>query len=97
MADIKVTSESLSSVANQLSGGATQIESHLAQLKSMVSGLVAGDWSGAASQSFMDLYEQWDTAGIQLKESLSGIADQLAKTALAYEESEGNIANSFRG
>ena len=45
----------------------------------------------------LDLYEQWDAAGIQLKESLMGISDQLSKTALAYEESEGNIANSFRG
>ncbi|GIG53851.1 MULTISPECIES: WXG100 family type VII secretion target [Demequina] len=97
MAEIKVTSESLSSVANQLSSGATQIESQLANLKSLVNGLVAGDWGGAASQSFLDLFEQWDTAGIQLKESLVGISDQLSKTALAYEESESNIANSFRG
>lgn len=97
MADIKVTSESLSSVANQLSSGAAQIESELSNLKSLVNGLVSGDWTGGASDSFLDLYEQWDAAGIQLKESLMGISDQLSKTALAYEESEGNIANSFRG
>ena len=97
MAEIKVTSESLSSVANQLSSGASQIESELSHLKALVNGLVSGEWTGGASDSFLDLYEQWDAAGIQLKESLLGISDQLSKTALAYEESEGNIANSFRG
>ena len=96
MADIKVTSESLSGVANQLASGATSIESQLSNLKSLVQGLVAGDWGGAASQSFNELYEQWDAAGLQLKESLTGIGDQLSKAALAYEESENNISNSFR-
>jgi WXG100 family type VII secretion target len=96
MAEIKVTSESLSGVANQLSSGAASIESQLSNLKSLVQGLIAGDWGGAASQSFNELYEQWDAAGLQLKESLTGISDQLSKAALAYEESENNISNSFR-
>ena len=58
MADIKVTSESLSGVANQLASGATSIESQLSNLKSLGQGLIAGDWGGAASQSFNELYEQ---------------------------------------
>lgn len=96
MAEIKVTSESLSGVASQLANGATSIESQLGNLKSLVQGLIAGDWGGSASQTFNDLYEQWDAAGLQLKESLNGISDQLNKAALAYEESETNIGNSFR-
>ena len=96
MAEIKVTSESLSSVANQLASGATSIESQLGNLKSLVQGLIAGDWGGSASLTFSELYEQWDAAGLQLKESLNGISDQLTKAALAYEESEQNIGNSFR-
>lgn len=96
MAEIKVTSESLSGVSNQLASGAQSIESQLSNLKSLVGGLVAGDWGGAASQSFNELYEQWDAAGLQLKESLNGISEQLSKAALAYEESENNIAATFR-
>ncbi|TFD61614.1 WXG100 family type VII secretion target [Cryobacterium suzukii] len=96
MAEITVTSESLSGVANQLASGAQSIESQLSNLKSLVGGLVSGEWGGAASQSFNELYEQWDAAGLQLKESLNGISDQLSKAALAYEESESNIANTFR-
>lgn len=97
MANIQVTSESLTGVSNQLASGAQEIESQLSNLKSLVSGLVSSDWNGAASQSFQELYDQWDQAGQQLKESLVGISDQLSRAALAYEESENNIGGGFRG
>lgn len=97
MAEIRVTSESLSGVAGQLSSGSQSIESQLTNLKSLVDGLVGGDWSGSASQSFNELYSQWDQAGIQLKESLQGISDLLNQAALSYEDSENAIAGTFNG
>ncbi|WP_207454270.1 WXG100 family type VII secretion target [Herbiconiux sp. SYSU D00978] len=97
MAEIRVTSESLAGVAGQLSSGSSSIESQLQNLKSLVDGLVSGDWSGAASQSFNELYSQWDTAAVQLKESLSGISELLNQASLSYEESENAIAGTFRG
>ncbi|WRH18805.1 WXG100 family type VII secretion target [Microbacterium sp. JZ37] len=97
MAEIKVTSESLASVAGQLSSGSQSIESQLSNLKSLVEGLIAGDWNGQASQSFNELYSQWDQAGIQLKESLQGISDLLNQAALSYEDSESAIAATFNG
>ncbi|MBD8583147.1 MULTISPECIES: WXG100 family type VII secretion target [unclassified Frigoribacterium] len=97
MADIRVTSDSLSGVSNQLSSGSQSIESQLQNLKSLVDGLVGGDWSGAASQSFQELYSQWDQSAIQLKESLQGISELLSQAALSYEESENSISGTFRG
>lgn len=97
MAEIKVTSESLASVAGQLSSGSQSIESQLSNLKSLVEGLISGDWNGQASQSFNELYSQWDQAGIQLKESLQGISDLLNQAALSYEDSESAIAGTFQG
>ncbi|WP_186377091.1 WXG100 family type VII secretion target [Curtobacterium pusillum] len=96
MADIRVTSESLSGVSNQLQSGSQSIESQLQNLKSLVDGLVGGDWSGAASSSFQDLYQQWDQSAIQLKESLGGISQLLSRAALSYEESENSISGTFR-
>ena len=81
MADIRVTSDSLSGVSNQLSSGSQSIESQLQNLKSLVDGLVGGDWSGAASQSFQELYSQWDQSAIQLKESLQGISELLLEAS----------------
>ncbi|NIJ05417.1 WXG100 family type VII secretion target [Frigoribacterium faeni] len=97
MADIRVTSDSLSGVSNQLSSGSQSIESQLQNLKSLVDGLVGGDWSGSASQSFQELYSQWDQSAIQLKESLQGISELLSQAALSYEESENSISGTFRG
>jgi WXG100 family type VII secretion target len=97
MAEIRVTSESLSGVASQLNSGSSSIESQLSNLKSLVDGLVNGDWSGSASQSFNELYGQWDQAAIQLKESLAGISELLNQAALSYEDSENSIAGTFQG
>lgn len=97
MAEIRVTSESLSGVAGQLSSGSQSIESQLSNLKALVDGLVGGDWSGSASQSFSELYAQWDQAGLQLKESLQGISELLNQASLSYEDSENQIASTFQG
>lgn len=98
MAELKVTSESLASVAGQLSSGSQSIESQLSNLKSLVEGLVSGDWvTTSASVAFNDLYSQWDQAGLQLKESLQGISDLLNQAALSYEDSETAIAGTFNG
>jgi WXG100 family type VII secretion target len=97
VAEIRVTSESLAGVASQLGSGSQSIESQLQNLKSLVDGLVNGDWSGAASQSFNELYSQWDQAALQLKESLDGVSDLLNHASLSYEESEQAIADTFRG
>ncbi|RWZ53106.1 WXG100 family type VII secretion target [Labedella phragmitis] len=97
MADIKVTSESLAGVASQLSSGSQSIESQLQNLKGLVDGLVGGDWSGTASQSFNELYSQWDQSALQLKESLQGISELLNQASLTYEDSEQSISGLFRG
>lgn len=97
MAEIRVTSESLSGVAGQLSSGSQSIESQLTNLKSLVDGLVGGDWSGTASQSFNELFLQWDQAALQLKESLQGISELLNQASLSYDDSENQIASTFQG
>lgn len=96
MAQQSVTSESLTAVAQQLSQGASSIETQLSTLKSLVQGLIAGEWQGGASQAFGELYEQWDAAGIQLKESLEGISTQLTQAAIAYDENETNVTGTFQ-
>lgn len=95
MADIRVTSESLTGVAGQLQNGASSIETQLSNLKSLVDGLVGGDWDGAASRAFSDLYLQWDQSAIQLKEALDGVSDLLTQAALSYEDSETGIQGMF--
>jgi WXG100 family type VII secretion target len=95
MANIKVSSENLTAVSGQLSSGASELQGTLAQLRSLVDSM-GGEWEGAGSTAFTELYSEFNTAGIQLNESLVGISSMLSKAANYYAESESNVANAFR-
>jgi ESAT-6 family protein len=97
VATIKVTSEQLTSVASQLQAGAGEVESQLGSMRSQVSSLVDADWSGAASDSFRELWEKWHNGATQLKEALDGIQGMLSQAARAYQETEETLATQLRG
>lgn len=96
MAEIKVTSDDLRNVSSQLSSGSTEITTRMSSMRSLVEGVVSGGWQGAGSQSFNDLYQQWNTAGTQLQEALTGISTQLSKAAEAYETTEDSVQSAFK-
>ncbi|ROR82234.1 WXG100 family type VII secretion target [Plantibacter flavus] len=95
MANIKVSSENLASVSTQLSSGANELQGTLSQLRGLVDSM-GGEWEGAGSTAFSELYAEFNTAGAQLNESLVGISTMLGKAAGYYAESETNVANAFR-
>ena len=94
MALIRVTSENLKDTSARLTSGSTELEGSLAQLKSLVDSMGA-EWEGAGSQAFAQLYDQFNTAGLQLRESLAGIATMLNQAAVHYDESEEQVRSSF--
>jgi len=97
VATIKVTSEQLMSVASQLQAGAGEVEGQLSSMRSQVSALVDADWSGAASDSFRELWEKWHSGATQLREALDGIQGMLGKAAQAYADTEETLATQLRG
>lgn len=97
MATIKVTSEQLSTVASQLAAGSNEVESQLSTMKGQVAGLVDADWGGAASDSFRDLWDKWNSGANQLHEALEGIHQMLSSAANAYQETEDKLAQQLRG
>jgi WXG100 family type VII secretion target len=94
MALIRVTSENLQTTSTRLTSGSAELEGSLAQLKGLVDSMGA-EWQGAGSQAFAQLYDQFNTAGLQLRESLAGIATMLSQAAAHYQESEDQVASSF--
>lgn len=92
----RVTTEDLHRVAGQLESGSVSIFEQLDALRGQIDGLVDASWEGAASQSFRELYEQWNSSGRQLSEALSGIGQMLGGTAEAYEVTEQDLAARFR-
>jgi WXG100 family type VII secretion target len=96
MAQFRVSSDSLASASGRLEAGSSDVQTTLAQLRSVVDGL-GPEWEGSASGAFAELYSEFNSAALRLNESLSGIADLLARAAVAYAESEANVASAFRG
>ena len=94
---IKVTSEQLQSVSSSLSSGSDEVASRLATMESQVRALVDADWSGAASDSFRDLYEQWHRSAESLKQALDGIAQMLGQAGRTYQDTEDALASQLRG
>ena len=97
MTAIKVTSEQLHSVSSQLQTGSQDVSQQMASMEAKVRGLVDADWSGAASDSFRDLWDKWHRGAADVKEALDGIAQMLAKAAGAYQDTEDQLAQQLRG
>lgn len=95
MALIKVTSEDLANASAQLSSGSQEIDTQLGSMHSLVQGLVASDWQGAASSSFETLYQEWNTSAANLRQALEGISKLLANAASAYASTEQQIQSSM--
>jgi WXG100 family type VII secretion target len=95
VAAISVTPDQLHQISSQLTSGAGDVESILAQLAGYVSPL-QGDWVGQAQARFEGLWNEWQTSARNLHEALTGIAQLTQQAATAYETNETNIAASFR-
>ena len=96
MADILVNSERLHGTSGRLDQGAQEIQSELSSMESEVRALVDAEWRGAASQSFSELWANWQSSAAQLRESLDGISQLMSQSARAYEETEQGIAGAYR-
>ncbi|MGH9042032.1 MAG: WXG100 family type VII secretion target [Acidimicrobiia bacterium] len=97
MTTLKVTSEQLQSVSSQLQAGKEDVEQQLTSMETKVRSLVDADWSGAASDSFRDLWDKWHTGAAQVRDALQGISTMLNETAKAYQETEDALATQLRG
>jgi WXG100 family type VII secretion target len=91
---IKVTPEQLQQVASQLTAGASNIESILAQLQAAVAPLGI-EWAGVAQAQYMQHWEQLRQGAAQVHQGLMGNAQITRQAAVAYAETEQGIAASF--
>ena len=97
MSAIRVTSEELQAVAAQLGRGSVEVAQQLGAMESRVRGLVDAEWTGAASDAFRDLWDQWQRGAGDLREALDGISRMLGQAARAYQDTEDQLAGQLRG
>jgi WXG100 family type VII secretion target len=93
---VRVTPDDLRSVSGNLSSGAGSIQEQLTQMRNQVQALVDGQWEGAASGSFRDLYDKWNASAANLHEALMGISSLLHDTGDVYETTDQELADRFK-
>ena len=87
--------EALLELSGEIRQGAQAIRMLLGELENKVRP-IADEWQGAASESFEDLWAQWQTGAEHVQEALVAIAELLAKAGLAFAEADRSIAAAFQ-
>jgi WXG100 family type VII secretion target len=91
---LKVTSEQLMSTSQSVKTGSDQVQQELTALRNLVAPLAA-DWEGAASASFQQLWQEWETGARQIQEALMGISTLLGHAGQTYQTAEDSVKSSM--
>ena len=91
---LKVTSEQLMSTSQSVKTGSDQVQQELTSLRNLVAPLAA-DWEGAASASFQQLWQEWESGARQIQEALTGISTLLGHAGQTYQTAEDSVKSSI--
>jgi WXG100 family type VII secretion target len=92
----KVSPEQLQALAGTVQKTAGDVEGMQRALTGQLSPLRGGDWAGAASAQFSDLYGQFEKNALGLIEALRGIGQLMNAAGQSYAAAEQQIMQSFR-
>lgn len=98
MAQIRITPEELRDGADFLEQRLEAINSEVSALKAKIDE-VAGNWEGAAQSSFIETFtnNMYPVLKDTLPEVITGIVTQLDSAANTIEQTDEEIAKTFRG
>jgi len=92
----KVTPEQLQSLSGQVTKTASDVHGMHTALGGQLQPLNGGEWAGAASAAFNDLYAKFNQNAKGLTEALEGIGKLMNAAGQSYASAEQQIMNSFR-
>jgi WXG100 family type VII secretion target len=93
--NIKVTPEQLEALSAQVMRSAGEIDQQLGGLANTLAPL-GSEWAGHAQQQFQQLWAEWHTSAVRLREALDGIGRLMNQAGHAYASAEQQIAATFR-
>jgi WXG100 family type VII secretion target len=92
---LKVTSEELISLSQSLKTGGDQVQAQLDAMRRQVEPF-ATEWEGAASASFQQLWQEWQSGAAQVQQALTGISALLNQAGNTYQSAEDSIRSSMQ-
>jgi WXG100 family type VII secretion target len=97
MSALRVTPDQLTQLSATVTGTAGETHEAHVRLRGQLAPLFGADWSGQAAAQFTQLYTQFDQSATALSTALQGIGQLLRGAGNAYEQTEVQVAGSFRG
>ena len=91
MADIKVSSEQLESMAGEIRAIANDLDGIIGEAGGLVS-QISSVWEGLAHESFMSDYNSQKENLAQLGEIVTGLGTQVSQVAAAWAETEQGLS-----
>lgn len=93
---IRMTPDTMRARANEYRTEANNVNSVIAKMDALLSALQS-EWEGNAADSYAARYEELKPAFVKAEDLINEIAKALDASANYMEESDQNIANSWRG
>lgn len=98
MTDVSVGYEGMQGAASQLQQAEENMTEQLGSLRSMIDGLVGGEFrTQLASPRFQESYEEWNTGAQQMMEGLQGMASFLNQAVGSFQELDSNLQSGASG
>jgi WXG100 family type VII secretion target len=98
MTDVSVGYEGMDSAASQLQQAREQMTDQLQSLRSMIDGLVGGEFrTQMASPQFQESYEQWTAGAEQMMEGLDGMSTFLNQAVTSFQELDSSLRQGAGG
>ena len=91
MADIKVSSEQLESMAGEIKVIGSELDSIIGEAGGLVN-QISSVWEGLAQASFMADYNSQKQNLAQLVEIVAGLGSQVSQVAAAWSETESGLS-----
>jgi WXG100 family type VII secretion target len=98
MSDVTVGYEGMQGAAQQLQQAEQNMTEQLQSLRSMIDGLVSGEFrTQLASPRFQESYEQWNTGAQQMFEGLTGMASFLNQAVGGFQQLDADLQQGASG
>lgn len=93
---IRITPDQMRSRAGQYRNEADNVGNVISSMDSLLNALQS-EWEGAASEAYANRFAELRPGFVRAQDLINEIAQALDSTAQALEETDSNIAGSFRG
>lgn len=91
MPELQVSTEAVRDAGSRAQALTAEFAEALRQCDASAASLLAGSWTGPASEMFESGWAEWHRGALEVQEALAGIARLLGESAGQYESTESDV------